>query len=49
MSTDWPAYAPDLPRDLIAAGIPVSALFVLEPLMNTMRNDALHIYLDEPR
>ena len=35
MATDWPAFAGDLPRDLIAAGIPISPLSYLEPVRLT--------------
>lgn len=35
MATDWPAYGPGLPRDLIKAGIPVSPLSYLEPVRLT--------------
>lgn len=35
MATDWPDYTPDLPADLIKAGIPVSPLSYLEPVRLT--------------
>jgi len=35
MGTDWPAYDPALPRDLIKSGIPVSPLSLLEPVRRT--------------
>lgn len=35
MATDWPAFAGDLPADLIKAGIPVSPLSYLEPVRLT--------------
>jgi len=35
MGTDWSQYASDLPGDLIAAGIPISPLSLLEPVRLT--------------
>jgi len=35
MGTDWSQYADDLPKDLIAAGIPISPLSLLEPVRLT--------------
>ena len=35
MATDWPDYDPDLPRDLMKSGIPVSPLSYLEPVRLT--------------
>lgn len=35
MGTDWPAFADDLPRDLVKAGIPISPLSYLEPVRLT--------------
>lgn len=35
MSAIWPDYAPDLPADLVKAGIMLSGLFDLEPLRHT--------------
>ena len=32
LACDWPAYAPDLPADLVRTAVPVSGLFDLEPL-----------------
>jgi len=35
MGTDWSAYSDDLPKELVAAGIPVSPLSLLEPVRRT--------------
>ncbi len=35
MATDWPDFDPDLPRDLMKSGIPVSPLSYLEPVRLT--------------
>ena len=39
MSTAWPVFDAALPVDLIRAGIPISGLFELEPLVHTSIND----------
>lgn len=39
MGTDWPAYASDLPVDLIKGGVPISPLMALEPLLPTSINE----------
>lgn len=41
MATDWPAIHPDLPADLVCAGLGLSGLYELEPLIHTPVNDAL--------
>lgn len=35
MATDWRAIDPSLPPDLVAAGLPISGVFELEPLLPT--------------
>ena len=39
MATDWPAYDDALPADLVRAGIPISGLYELEPLVHTSINE----------
>jgi arylformamidase len=41
MATDWPARG--LPRGMVAAGLPISGLFDLPPLVSTTINDPLHL------
>jgi len=36
--TDWPAFQPGLPADLVKAAVPISGLFDLEPLSKTGMN-----------
>jgi arylformamidase len=43
MATHWPAIGADLPRDLVKAGIPISALFELEPLRHTSINTGIRM------
>ena len=43
MATDWPAFSPDLPRDLIKSGVPVSGLFELEPMRHLSLNEDLKL------
>ncbi len=38
MATDWPGVDSRLPRDLVRAGIPISGLYELEPLVHTTLN-----------
>jgi arylformamidase len=40
MATDWPAFDPALPRDVIASGLPISGIYDLEPMRLTPLNDA---------
>jgi arylformamidase len=46
LATDWQRYAPDLPADLIPAGLSISGLFDLAPLMQTGMNADLRIDQD---
>jgi len=39
MSTDWPEFDAALPKELVLSGIPISALFELEPLVHTSLNE----------
>jgi len=41
MATDWPARG--LPRGMVAAGLAISGLFDLPPLVSTTINDPLHL------
>lgn len=41
MATDWHAFAEDLPADVVAAGLPISGIYDLEPVRLTPLNDAL--------
>lgn len=34
MATDWPAYEPGLPADLVKSGVLISGVFDIEPVMN---------------
>jgi arylformamidase len=43
VATDWRARAPDLPADLVPAGLSVSGLFDLAPLMETGMNEDLRL------
>ncbi len=38
MATEWPEFDPQLPRDLVRGGIPVSGVFELEPIIHTSLN-----------
>jgi arylformamidase len=41
LATDWVAFDPSLPRDLVSAAYAISGLFDLEPLVGTSVNKAL--------
>jgi arylformamidase len=43
LATDWPAYDPSLPADLVPAAYAISGLFDLAPLVETSINKALHL------
>jgi arylformamidase len=43
MATDWRAHDPALPADLVPAGLPVSGVFELEPLLPTTIARALRL------
>ena len=45
MATDWPAFADDLPAGVVAAGLPISGIYDLEPIRLTPLNDP--VGLDE--
>jgi arylformamidase len=49
LATDWPAYAPDLPRDTVASALGISGLFDLEPLLSTSINADLRMSAEEAR
>lgn len=41
VATDWPAFAEDLPDDMIKSAVPISVLFDLEPIRLSTVNDNL--------
>jgi arylformamidase len=45
LATDWPAFDPTLPRDLVIAAYAISGLFDLVPLIGTSINKALGLDL----
>ena len=47
LTTDWPDHGDALPADLVKSGIPLSGLYLLEPLLHTTIADALHLTADE--
>jgi arylformamidase len=47
MTTAWPGLASDLPADLLKTAIPISGLYLLEPLRHTTIGAALHLDDDE--
>jgi arylformamidase len=47
MATDWPSRDHGLPAAMIAAGLPISGLFDLPPLIETTVNDALRLDVAE--
>lgn len=49
MATRWPKLDPTLPTDLIKFGVPVSALYQLEPLRSTTLNEAVGLDANEAR
>lgn len=49
LTTSWPDHDADLPADLVKTGIPLSGLYLLEPLLHTTIADALHLTTDEVR
>ena len=49
MGTDWSQISNDLPIDFIKAGIPISALNLLEPIRYTSINNALHMDQEEAK
>jgi len=49
LATDWQSIGEDLPQDLFKLGVPISALYDLEPLRFTTLNDALGLDEKEAR
>ena len=49
MGTEWNKISSDLPNNLILAGIPISALNLLEPIRYTTLNDALKMDKEEAK
>ena len=42
-ATDWPAFEDGLPMDVVAAGLPISGVYDLEPIRLTPLNDAVRM------
>ena len=49
MATDWTAFDCAMPTDLIRAGLPISGIFELEPLVHTSINDGPQMDVAEAR
>ncbi|QPC44423.1 alpha/beta hydrolase [Kaustia mangrovi] len=49
LATDWQALDPQAPRDLVPAGLAISGLFDLVPLVGTSINDALRLDAETAR
>ena len=49
MATNWSDFDGQLPAELVRAGIPISGVFELEPLVHTSINDVPAMSLDEAR
>ena len=49
MGTNWPQFDAGLPKDLIKAGIPISAINELEPIIHTSINTEVRMDEDEAR
>ena len=49
MATDWPSLDPAMPRDAIRAGLPISGIFELEPLVHTSINEGPRMDVEEAR
>src|SRR5690606_41159437 len=49
LATDWPGFAPDLPGDILQAGLGLSGLYDLEPLTHIGINDALQLNAETAR
>ena len=47
MATDWSAYDDQIPDDVIRAGIPVSGVFELEPIIHTSLNEGPQMDIEE--
>jgi arylformamidase len=49
VATDWPRYAPDLPKTLVQSALAVSGIFELEPLRHCSMNQDLKLSADDAR
>jgi len=49
LATNWPDVDGDLPPDIIAAGLPISGIYDLEPIRHTPLNDALRLTREDIR
>ncbi len=46
-ATDWPAFEEGLPMDVVAAGLPISGVYDVEPIRLTPLNDAVRLKLED--
>lgn len=49
MATDWTALDPELPSDMLAAGVPLSGVYDFAPLLYCSENEGLRLDEDEAR
>lgn len=49
MATDWPSFSDGLPENVVAAGLPISGIYDLEPVRLTPLNDAVRMDAAEAR
>jgi len=47
LSTDWPAFDPELPDDLLAGGCAISGVYDLEPIRLSYHNNVLNIAAED--
>lgn len=46
LATDWTAFAPGLPADIVKSGVPISGLYDLEPIRHTYLNEDVRLTED---
>ena len=46
-ATDWPAFEEGLPIDVVAAGLPISGVYDVEPIRLTQLNDAVRLKAED--
>jgi arylformamidase len=49
VATDWPRYAPDLPKTMIQSALSASGIFELEPLRHCSMNQDIKLAADDAR
>lgn len=49
MQTDWPAFAADLPAELVQSGMPISGLYDLDPIRRAYLNEVLGLDAESAR